>query len=64
MYIWLKSDKNYQSVYMKTQVCFIVAGDINSPKHFRARLSIFVLLTVTYLYITQNALLCFHYNNG
>jgi hypothetical protein len=35
--------------YMKTEICFVVAGDINSPLiHFCAALSIFSLLVVTY----------------
>jgi len=45
---FLKNRIKLQANYMKTQVCFIVASNINSPwKHCCAVLNTFILLTVT-----------------
>ena len=44
----VKIVQNYLALYMKTQVRFKVAVDINSPKkHCCATLSVFILLRVT-----------------
>jgi hypothetical protein len=46
--IFFKNRIKLQANYMKTQVCFIVASNINSPwKHCCATLNTFILLTVT-----------------
>ena len=45
---FFKNRIKLQANYMKTQVCFIVASNINSPwKHCCAVLNTFILLTVT-----------------
>lgn len=45
--MFVKIVHKYRTLYTKTDVLFIVAGDINWPiNHFCAILSIFILLTV------------------
>ena len=73
LYVWISSWwseyyiilMQHQTFLIKTQVGFIVAGDINFPyKHWFATLSVFVLLTVKCSLTThKNSLLFLHCSN-